>query len=115
MSTRKIKKDSPGSAAAGRYLRTIVRVSHPGAAGPESLRADSLPGDLANNCSFCHPRRENYWYTKYCCWLRCWYLGYPEQFVGLISPATPNPDDPGSNDLDFKWCYFSPVQYPEQV
>ena len=39
----------------------------------------------------------------------------PEQFIGLISPATPNPDDPGSNDPDFKWCYFSPVQHPEQV
>ena len=28
----------PDCIAAGRYLRTIVRVSHPGAAGPESLR-----------------------------------------------------------------------------
>ena len=27
----------PDCIAAGRYLRTIVRVSHPGAAGPESL------------------------------------------------------------------------------
>jgi len=39
----------------------------------------------------------------------------PEQFIGLVSPETPNPDDPGSNDPDFKWCYFSPVQHPEQV
>jgi len=33
----KARTPNPDCIAAGRYLRTIVRVSHPGAAGPESL------------------------------------------------------------------------------
>ena len=72
MSTGKYKKDSPGSAGTS---RTIVRVIHPGAAGPESLRAGL---GRPNNCSGCHPRQKS----------RTWQIESPEpepeQFVGLF-------------------------------
>ena len=81
--------------------RTIVPSKYPGSAftsdSPRRIRLPATqPRTIVRVITQIRCGPGNYWHTKYCCWLRCWYLGYPEQFVGL-SPGTsaaliPNPE-----------------------
>ena len=97
--------DSPGNTSSpGNSQPSVVAPNPNNSSGyyPDSLLAPVAagPAGILNRTIYrvIHLQQcyYNHWHTKYCCWLRCWYLGYPEQFVGLF-PATsaaliPNPE-----------------------
>ena len=88
--------DSPGNTSSPGNSQTSIVAPNPNNSSgyyPDSLLAPVAAGPAGiltrtiYRLIYLQQCYYNHWYTKYCCWLRCLYLSYPEQFVGLFPAA----------------------------